>query len=134
MKKTLSIILAVMLLLGVTASIYAEATYTGGVDALIQIQSVAPAGPGATAQQLSSVIVAGNRILGFSYTDTAAGTIGLWDSAAIGSGCSATTRIGELSVAAGTAEELMYPFPKKLDRGLVYSSTTATGNLTIFYE
>ncbi len=132
MKKTLSIILAVMLMFGLTASAFAEAMYTGGVDATVKIQSAAPAGPGASCVTLSTVITAGNKVLGFTYTDSAAGTVGLWDAASTGASAS-TNRIGEVSVAAGTAETVIFPFPKKLDNGLTWASTTATGNLTIYY-
>lgn len=134
MKKLLAIILAVGMLLFLTAkSVQADASYVREPGYTVKIQSVAPAGPGATAHQLSSVITAGNRVLGFTYTDSAAGTIGIWDAATTAT-AGATNRIGEVSVAAGGTGTCIFPFPKQITLGLVYSSTTATGNVTIYYE
>ena len=133
MRKSFSLVLVVMMVLGIATMCFAEGMYNREPGYTVKILSVAPAGPGSSAHQLDTTIVAGNRILGFEYTDTATGTIGLWDAAAVAS-IASTNRIGEVSVAAGTSETVMFPFPKKLDNGLVYSATTATGDLMVFYE
>ena len=132
MKKILLLVLAVMLGLGIAVSAFAEATYTGGPDARVLTYAVGLT----TTRALSTTIVAGNRILGFSYTDSAAGTGALFDASTVAlvNGADSTYVIAECSVAAGTSQTVMFPFPRAVNNGLVTGMSTATGALVVYYQ
>lgn len=130
MKKIFSIILAVMLLLGVTASIYAEATYTGGPDARVKTATVSKS----TTAALSTVVTAGNRILGVTYSDSAAGAIAVADYGTASDANVLTYLVVEVYVAAGTSGTIMFPFPRDVVYGVVTKMNTATGTGVIYYQ
>ena len=82
---------------------------------------------------LNATVVAGNRIYGFVATDSSAGACTLHDSATL-AGVGASTTIGEGRVAANTVEPFMYPFPVKLDNGLVVGNLNSTGSCMVLYR
>ena len=85
------------------------------------------------AAALNTTVVAGHRIYGFAASDSSAGACTLHDSATL-AGVGASTTIGEGRVAANTVEPFMYPFPIKLDNGLVVGNLNATGSCVVFYR
>ena len=84
---------------------------------------------------LSSTVTTRNTVLGFTYTDSAAGTGTIWDLAAAASaGSSSSTYVmGEISVAAGSTQTVLFPLPRKLSNGLVVKCSTSTGSLIVYY-
>lgn len=132
MRVNKFLILAVMIVIALSAAgrLLAEGVYNRDPGYRVKIEVIEPV---TETPALSTTIIAGNSVLGFTYTDTAAGTVGLSDSSSI-STAMATYYFGEASVAAGTAETVIFPFPKKVDRGVVTNATTSTGMLMVYYE
>lgn len=128
MKKLFIITLAVMLV-GMVASVYAEGMYTRDPSFTVKTEVEDSMG-----QTLSSNIVAGNKVMGLTLSDSAATHIGLYDAAAVSTSAQPSNNFAEVYCAAGTAETVMFPFPRKLSNGLVYSLTAATGAVTVYYE
>lgn len=133
MKKILSLSLAVVLL-GLIAAPFvgkakADVLYTRGTDARLYTYVV----PNTSTATLSSTITTNNRILGFVYSDSAAGVSTLFDSS---SASTLTTSLifAEAHVAAGTQSIQMFPLPKALNNGFVTKNSTSTGVLVVYYE
>jgi hypothetical protein len=129
MRKFLSLTLAVMFVLSIATMGWADVVYTRGTDARVSIvvhaNSATPA--------LDSTITTNNRILGFTYTDSAAGQVGLYDGTVV-QAKAGTGVFGEIKVAAGGLNVQMYPLPKNVTTSISYIMSTATGCVTIYYE
>ena len=128
MRKFLSLALVVVFVLSLATMGFAEVVYTRGVDARVLTSVVT----GATAS-LSTAVTKVNRILGFSFTDSSAGSCGLYDSAAAND-TAVTKLIAEATCAAGTIVTQMFPLPRDLTYGLVTKNSASTGVLTVYYE
>ena len=128
MKKICSLILVVMLALGIATSCFAEVVYTRGMDARVLTSVVT----GATAQ-LSTAVTTVNRVLGYSFTDSSAGSVGLYDSSAA-LDTAVAKLISEATCASGTVVTVMFPLPRNISLGLVTKNSASTGVLTVYYE
>lgn len=128
MKKLSLIILAVIMLVSARVC-SADVVYTRSTDARIKVEvtqsSVYPV--------LSTTITTANRVIGFTYSDSAAGKATLFDVATAATAAAANA-FGEVNVAAGGTTTVMFPYPKEIDNGLVTFQTTTTGTLIIYYE
>lgn len=84
-------------------------------------------------ENAASTITADNRILGYTFSDSAAGIVGLYDGTSGGAHATTTYLFAETRVAAGASETVMFPYPKKLETGL-YVVQASTGVLMVYYE
>ncbi len=131
MKKLMSLALVVMFLLSIATMGFAEGVYNRDPGYRVKILNLADVALyNAT---LSSTIITGNSVLGFTFTDSSAGSVVLYDVAAAASRGNSTI-FGEVKVAAGTSQSIFFPFPKKIDNGFVAASTNQTGALMVYYE
>lgn len=132
MKKFISLFLVVMFVLSIATMGWADVFYVRGPDARVLTYTLAKT----IGTTLSSSVTTNNRILGFAYTDSAAGTGGIFDGATVAAVNAAlgTYLIAEISVAAGGISTLMFPLPRNVSNGLVVSMSTATGCILVFYE
>lgn len=133
MKKLFLGLVVMFVMSGITTG-YAEVHYLRGPDSRISIQCLQGTNymnsPGA---QLSSSIVAGHKVLGFSFTDSSAGGVGIYDEDAA-AGRIGGNLFGDTYVAAGGVSTIMFPLPKTVVSGVVVAFSNATGAVTIYYE
>ena len=128
MKKYLYLILVVMLLVGITTS-NAEVVFQRSQDARVSTWAVAN-----DAGELSTTITTNNRIFGYTYTDSSAGEVGLYDASTLAATITVSEMISEVDCAAGTAVTVMFPLPRNLSNGLVVRQKNTTGCATVYYE
>ena len=134
MRKYFSLILAVMIVLAVAGYVSADVVYSRSPDARVSIyvatSTTVLAGDSSTT--ISSV----NRILGFSYSNSAAGTVGLYDDTSIANMNTNTTThlFAETTVSAGGVSVVMFPLPYQVNRGVMVHSSSRTGVTNIYYE
>ena len=129
MKKILSLALVVMFVFGIATTGFSEVVFTRGADARVLTESAAKT----HTTTLSTNITTNNRILGFTYSDEAAGCGAIYDATAANANAG-TGLIGEIYVAAGTCYTIMFPLPRNITTGLSYAMSTSTGSITIYYE
>lgn len=130
MRKILSILVVALLVGG--GFVYADGgsiAYTRGGDARVLTDlhvGVASSGT------LSTAITSANHVLGWTYTDSAAGGAALYDVATVAARAT-SNQFSEIYVAAGTEETIMFPMPRDITNGLV-SACATTGFIVIYYE
>ena len=129
MKRILSLILAVMLVVSAAGILSAEAVYNREPGARILTYNLSRT----QVTTLVSSITSNNRIIGYKFSDTAAGTVALYDLAATGS-VTSTNQIDEGMVIAGGSLTVIFPMPRAITNGLVVQMLNSTGSITIFYE
>jgi hypothetical protein len=128
MKKILSLALVVMFILGIATTGFCEVYYVRGPDSRVLTECTT----GATAT-LSTSITTNNRIMGIEFTDSSAGSVGIYDTATAGD-TPVTKLILEASCAAGYVSVVMFPLPRNITYGLVVKNSASTGSVTVFYE
>lgn len=132
MKKILFSLLVVALVLGGAGVAWANSgaiAYNRGGSARILTEALTLT----TTPTDATTIDTDNVIIGFTYSDSAAGTGTLYD--VIAGGTETNSDIfGEISVAAGKTETIIFPMPIALDYGLKMECSTATGTLIVYYE
>lgn len=129
MKKILAFFLAITVVLVIARYSSADALYTRGTDGRVQTW----VWTNSTAATLSTTVGTNNRILGYSFSDSAAGNFVMYDSATTG-GVLLANAFAEADVIAGGNTQLMFPMPKNLSNGLVVKNSTTTGKLVVFFE
>ena len=134
MKKFISLFLVVMFVLSIATMGFADVIYTRGPDSRVSTYTLASTTAGK--RTLSTTVTTYNRILGFTYTDSAAGVGSLYDGALVATveASAPTYVIGEIAVAAGGTSTIMFPLPRNLTYGLVVGMSTATGCTIVYYE
>jgi hypothetical protein len=132
MKRILSLFLVVMFVLSIATMGFADVIYTRGPDSRVLTYTLAQT----AVTTLSSTVTTYNRILGFTFTDSAGGTGSLFDGATVATvqASDTTYLIGEIKVAAGGTTTVMFPLPRDVKYGLVTRQSTATGCLIVYYE
>lgn len=130
MKKTISIILAALILLGTAGYLFADAFYTRDPSFKVKTEVFAAASAG----QVSSSIVAGSNVLGFTFYDSAAGAAGLYDSASTTTIKAGTGVFAEAGVAAGGVNTVIFPFPRTISTAFGVLTSASTGRVTVYYE
>lgn len=129
MKKIISLILAVMLVISAAGLLKADVVYNREPGARIQISVTVTA----QGQKLVSAIGVNNRVLGFTFADSSAGWCALYDAAASTS-ASSTNVFGEAYVAAGGVNTVMFPLPRNIANGVVVGTNNSTGTVMVYYE
>jgi hypothetical protein len=132
MKKLLSLILAVGMVGMFAGMAFAEGSiaYSRGQDARVKVEIMT----GAATADSTSNINAGDLILGFTVSGSAATGGGLYDTTSVGAAVSSGTGVfGEAYIAAGTAETIIFPTPYLLTSTL-YSVMPTTGVIVVYYE
>ena len=129
MKKIVSLILAVMLVISAAGLVCADVVYNREPGARIKTYNLSRS----AVLTLVTSITSDNRIIGFKFSDTAAGTVALYDLAATGSVTSSNQFDEAMVIAGGTVNEI-YPLPRAITNGLVIQMLNNTGTITIFYE
>ena len=132
MRKYLFVILAVMLVLATAGYLRADPIYTRDLGTTIQSEVFASAGH-SVGGQISSTIVAGNYIIGYTVYDSSAGIVGLYDADTTAKIKAGTGIFAEAGVAAGGTSTVNFPFPKKLATGFGVLSTNATCRTTVYF-
>ena len=131
MNKTFVIILAVVLVLATAGYLKADPIYTRDLGTTIQSEVFASAGH-SVGGQISSTIVAGNYIIGYTVYDSSAGIVGLYDADTTAKIKAGTGIFAEAGVAAGDTSTVNFPFPKKLATGMgVLGASTA--RVTVYF-
>jgi len=131
MNKTFVIILAVVLVLATAGYLKADPIYTRDLGTTIQSEVFASAGH-SVGGQISSTIVAGNYIIGYTVYDSSAGIVGLYDADTTAKIKAGTGVFAEAGVAAGGTATVNFPFPKKLATGMgVLGASTA--RVTVYF-
>ena len=130
MKKLLSLALVVMFVLGIATMGLAEVNYVVGPDSRV-LTSVHALSASMT---LDTTISNLNRLFGFTYTDSAAGTGAIYDTTVALANLTAANLIAEISVAAGGTSTIMFPFPRNIVTSITYKMSTATGCMVIYYD
>jgi len=128
MRKILAILLAVMIIGSAAGLLSAAPVYYGEPMQSVKTYTVALT----AGKTLSSSVTTQNRVLGFTFSDSAAGAGAVMDNVDAATAGDSTV-FGEVYVASGTAETVMFPFPRKITSGLVVMSTNATGTITVYY-
>jgi hypothetical protein len=129
MKKIFSIILAALILIGAAGYLYADGFYTRDPSFKIKSEVFAAASGG----QISSSIVAGANIIGYTCYDSSAGACGLYDTTTTTLIKAGTGVFAEAGVAAGGTSTVMLPFPRTITSGFGVLATS-TGRVTVYYE
>lgn len=127
MKKISIFTLAVMMLLVTASRVFADGMYTKSPDFNTKVEPLSVS----TINVASSNITTGNRVFGFTFSDSTAGVVGLYDCTSI---TTVSNNFGEAYVAAGGVATVIFPFPKKIVNGVVIGGTNATGRVIIYYE
>ena len=126
MRRFLYLILAAMIVLS-AASAYAITQFNAGQRVKTHIVSAAYEAVS------SSTISTSNRLLGYTYTDSSAGRVSIYDSASV-SGVTATNVIVEDGVIAGSSVTIWFPYPVDITAGIAVVQTANTGRVTLYYE
>ena len=129
MKKIMSLILAVMLVVSAAGLLSADVVYNREPGARISIYNLSKTGT----TTLVTSITSSNRIIGYKFSDTAAGTVAFYDLAAVAS-VTSTNQIDEAMVIAGGSLTEIFPTPRAITNGLVIQMLNSTGTITIYYE
>lgn len=132
MRKILSLALVAVICFCIATIGFAEVQFNRGPDSRILTESRS----GANTAVLSTSVTSKNRIFGFSCSDSAAGSCGIYDAASVAVVLAdhGTYLIGDIYVAAGTVGTMMFPMPRDIVNGLVTSLQLATGAMTVYYE
>ena len=130
MRKLLSLALVVMFVLGIATMGLAEVNYVVGPDSRV-LTSVHALSASMT---LDTTISNLNRLFGFTYTDSGAGTGAIYDTTVALANLTAANLIAEISVAAGGTSTIMFPFPRNIVTSITYKMSTATGCMVIYYD
>jgi len=130
MKKVFGIILAIMMLACLAGTGHADVQYTRGTDARIKTETVINT---ATATLVSN-ITTNNRVIGYTFSDSAAGNVALIDASGVGTAPTAANTFAEPHVIAGGLTTVVFPFPRNISSGVVVDMSTSTGTVTIYYE
>ena len=138
MKKTLLYFsFAVVMALLTAGNSFAQAVYSRGPDARMKTEGIS----GTTAPTLSTNITTNNRLIGYEFSDSAAGNTALFDVAAAQSASGSTTLapstsnvFSEVDVIAGGNIVKVFPLPRNIVNGLVTKNSATTGKLVVYYE
>lgn len=126
MKKVLSLILAVMLVL-VAGNV--SAVIMQSPDARLQTYTVEGA------DEVVTTITTDNRIVGWRIIcDGAAGVAALYDTNSLGTTTEALMFDEKTLVSDGSDDDVWYPAPKNLTTGLTVIVGEATTTVVIFFE
>lgn len=130
MRKLLISLLAIAFLFGVASS-FAEPVYNRSGYESIKITGTDKV---ANITALSAISV-DNRIIGVTYSNSAASSVGVYDTTSTSEATiSGLAPIAELYVAAGTVETIILPLPYKVTAGIVVDMADSTGAVTVYYE
>lgn len=132
MKKILLIF--VVMMIGITI-VKAQGLYNRGVDSRISTYVLTKS----STATLASAVTIYNRIIGYTFADSAAGEVALFDTnVALGpttaTGPSTSNVFSEVMVAAGGQTTILFPLPRNTNLGLVVKMSTGTGAVTVYYE
>ena len=138
MKKALFYIsLAVVVSFMIVGNSFAQVLYNRGTDARLKTEGIS----GTTAPTLSTAITTNNRIIGYEFSDSAAGNTALFDVVAAQSASGSTTLapstsnvFSEVDVIAGGNVIKIFPLPRTIVNGLVTKNSATTGKLVVYYE
>lgn len=143
MKKLFVIILAVMMLIGITAS-PTQAVIMQSPDARVKTAVWTSttgiyAGSGLTTgytPTAGSALVAGNRIVGYQVTGSSNPQVGLYDAPTTDTSSSLANSqlFDEPACASNMGQLVWYPAPKTLTYGLQVIRNASTTTIVIFYE
>ena len=84
--------------------------------------------------QVSSNLAAQHRVSGYDFTDSAAGIVGLYDTATAATAMAGTNLFSEAKVAAGDVSPVRFPYPRRQATGVTAVFSTATGVVTVYYR
>jgi len=130
MKKLFILTLAIGMLLSVAGLANAEITSARDAGARLSSEIFT----GSNLSQVSTTITTDNRILGFSVTDSAAGSGGLYDTSTEANVDAGTGVFAEAYCAAGAVSTINLILPRKIANGLgICKSATATV-VIVYYE
>ena len=134
MKKYLYLALVVMFVVVTAGVCYGDgggALYAHGPDDEIEMEVLVSTAAGSCIE--ASSISTSNRILGYTFLSTTAGSMGLYD-ATTANTKAGTGVIVEDSVIANSANTVWFPFPKKVDTSIRAIFSASDARLTIYYE
>lgn len=132
MKKLFYFILAVMMLFCTAGNVKADVLYARSSDGRVKTYTQFDSATSTLVS--SSVIGTNNRIIGYTFSDSAAGDVCLIDASAATTAPATTNVMAEPTVAAGGVTTVIFPLPYQIQNGLVIDMSTATGQVTIYYE
>ena len=124
-----ALILAVMLVTAGTA--YADALYSNSPDDNLSIEVLTSTAAGSI--KAPSNITSNNRLLGYLFLSTTAGTVGIYD-ATQANAMAGTGLIGEDSVIATGSTQVWFAFPYNISVGIQVIFSAADGVITLYYE